>query len=210
MPQRKILPQKFFERYTPHVAKDLLGKFLVRRMDDKAVRGKRGRASPRKSGREKAYMITEVEAYTGKGDMSSHAARGVTRRNRVMFGKPRHWYVYFIYGMYHCVNIVTEREGIAGAVLIRGVAAPLGKGEPRIGREGISGPGRLCRDLDIKLSLYGEPASKSSGMWIEDRRFRIKDHELRIKRTPRINVGGTEKFKKRLWRFILVPTYKVK
>lgn len=169
-----ILKRIFFERHTPTVARDLLGKFLVRKI------GKTTRA----------FLITEVEAYTGVSDMSSHARMGTTTRNRAMFEAPGHWYVYFIYGMYHCLNIVTETEGIAGAVLIRGV-------------EGISGPGKLCKVLKIKLSHYGKPASRSSGLWIEDRGFRIADSSFAVRRTPRINVGGTSAAKKRLWRFLL-------
>lgn len=135
-------------------------------------------------------MITEVEAYTGRGDMSSHAYLGPTKRNKVMFGPPGHWYVYLIYGMYHCLNIVTEAEGTAGAILIRGL-------------EGISGPGRVCRELKIDLGLYGKPSAKSSDMWIEDHGADIKALRFIIKKTPRINVGGSEKFQRRLWRFVL-------
>lgn len=175
MPQR-ILKQAFYERYTPIVARELLGKFLVRRIGSKT----------------KAFMITEVEAYTGRDDMSSHARMGPTKRNRAMFEAPGHWYVYFIYGMYYCLNVVTEKEGMAGAVLIRGV-------------ESISGPGRLCRLLNIKLSHYGKPAAATSGLWIEDRGFSIQNSAFKLKRTPRINVGGTDKFKKQMWRFILQP-----
>lgn len=171
----RVLKKSFFERYTPVVARELLGKFLVR---------KRGKET-------KTFMITEVEAYTGRSDMSSHARMGPTKRNRAMFEAPGHWYVYFIYGMHHCLNIVTEKKGTAGAVLIRGV-------------EGISGPGKLCKELVIKLSHYGKPAAKTSGLWIEDCGFSIQNSAFKIKRTPRINVSGSEKFKKRLWRFLLV------
>lgn len=202
----RVLRRNFFGRYTPIVARDLLGKFLVR---------KKGRET-------KAFLITEVEAYTGRSDISSHARMGPTKRNRAMFGVPGRWYVYFIYGMYHCLNIVTEREGVTGAVLIRGVAA-LTKGEPRMRREDlISGPGKLCKELMVKLSHYGKPSAKSSGLWIEDRgarimnneslrrqgfggQVRIKDKVWKVKRTPRINVSGGEIFKKRPWRFILLP-----
>ncbi len=157
------------------VAKEMLGKFLVRKIGNK----------------ERALMITEVEAYTGKDDMSSHAANGMTPRNKVMFGPPGRWYVYFIYGMYHCLNIVTERDGQAGAVLIRGV-------------DGISGPGKICRDLKIDRRLYGKPANKRSGLWIEDRGGdKNKKQETKIKKTRRINVGGHGKAQKRLWRFVL-------
>lgn len=194
---RKMLGAKFFERRAPIVAKELLGKFLVRKIPP----GKSGRASPKfdLSGGKKeiSYMITETEAYTGRDDMSSHAANGITKRNKVMFGPPGRWYVYFIYGMYHCLNIVTEKDGKAGAVLIRGV-------------ENCNGPGKLCRALAIKLDLYGKPAVPLSGLWIEDRgisvslKSKAQNPRFRIKRTSRVNIGGDEKAKKRLWRFILV------
>ena len=178
---RKILEAEFFRRRAPVVAKELLGKFLVRKI---------GR-------HEQALMITEVEAYAGKDDMSSHAANGITERNKVMFGPPGRWYVYFIYGMYHCLNIVTEKDGQAGAVLIRGL-------------EGISGPGKLCRDLKIDKRLYGKLAAKSSGLWVEERGIRIQDTEnrrqdigYRVRKTARVNVGGHGKAQKRLWRFVL-------
>lgn len=171
---KKILNQRFFERPTLVVASELLGKYLVAR---------RERVN-------RAFMITEVEAYTGRGDMSSHAANGVTKRNKVMFGHPGRWYVYFIYGMYHCLNIVTEAHGTPAAVLIRGL-------------DGISGPGKVCKALGITTRLYGQSAAKSSGLWIEDRGVNVGEHGSKIKRTPRVNVGGDEKAKKRRWRFIL-------
>lgn len=136
-------------------------------------------------------MITETEAYWGRGDMSSHAAMGPTKRNKVMFGPAGCWYVYFIYGMYHCLNIVTGREGEASAVLLRGV-------------EGVSGPGKLCREFKIDLRHYGKLAARRDGLWIEDRGFRIKDSGYRIQRTPRVNIGGDLLAKERLWRFLLV------
>src|SRR3990167_6662100 len=120
----KILPQSFFARPTVIVARELLGKYLVRKENQKT----------------KAHMITEVEAYTGADDMSSHAAMGPTKRNQAMFGAPGHWYVYLIYGMYHCLNIVTETHGTPAAVLIRGLAGVSGPGkvrseERRVGKE---------------------------------------------------------------------------
>src|SRR3989344_1010517 len=174
----RILGPEFFERSTLQVARELLGKYLVRR----------------RGGKTRAFLITEVEAYAGRGDMSSHAANGVTKRNKAMFGHPAHWYVYLIYGMYHCLNIVTESHGTPAAVLIRGVTA-IKDGESSIRREVISGPGKVCRELGITTALYGKPATRSSGLWIEDRAGRIQKSGFRIKRTPRINVGGDEKAK---------------
>lgn len=169
-----ILRQGFFLRHTRVVARQLLGKYLVRRKGGKAI----------------SRMITETEAYAGAEDLSSHASNGRTPRNQAMFGAPGHWYVYFIYGMYHCLNIVTERKGRAAAVLIRGV-------------EGYNGPGKLCRAFAISQDFYGKPATKASGLWIEDRGTDIKALGYKVKTTPRINVGGDSKAKKRLWRFVL-------
>ncbi len=154
-------------------------------------------------------MITEVEAYTGKDDTSSHAANGKTERNKVMFGPAGHWYVYFIYGMYHCLNIVTEKDGEAGAVLIRSVMIPLKqhshilKNVRMLQGKKITGPGRVCRALGVDTRFYGKPANKKTGLWIEDRKFSVKNLKLEIKKTSRVNVGGDTKAKKRLWRFVL-------
>src|SRR3989338_4648093 len=117
---RSALPEKFFNRSTLRVARELLGKHLVRRI------GKR----------EVARMITEVEAYIGHKDKASHASRGRTERNAPMFGKAGYWYVYFTYGMHWMLNIVTERNGYPAAILIRGV-------------QGISGPARITKFLKI-------------------------------------------------------------
>src|SRR3989344_2343888 len=95
------LPRSFFDRPTLQVAQELLGKVLVV-----------GECSGR---------INEVEAYIGEGDPACHAARGKTERNRVMYGRAGHLYVYFTYGMYHCANIVTEREDFPATVLLRSI-----------------------------------------------------------------------------------------
>ncbi|UCE23194.1 MAG: DNA-3-methyladenine glycosylase, partial [Candidatus Zixiibacteriota bacterium] len=101
--QRKKLPRSFYNRPTIEVARDLIGKYIV-------YASTAGLMSAR---------IAEVEAYIGKDDPACHAARGKTRRNAVMFGKPGFTYIYFIYGMYHCLNFVTEKEGHPAAVLLR-------------------------------------------------------------------------------------------
>ncbi|MDP2860437.1 MAG: DNA-3-methyladenine glycosylase, partial [bacterium] len=98
------LSRKFFVRPTLMVAKDLLGKILVRKTGRKITR----------------VMIIETEAYCGPKDLASHASRGRTKRTEIMFGPAGHAYIYLIYGMYHCLNVVTEAEGYPAAVLIRG------------------------------------------------------------------------------------------
>lgn len=123
---------EFYARDTLVVARSLLGQILFH-----------DTPHGRRTGR-----IVEVEAYTGSSDPASHAFRGPTPRSRIMFGPPGHLYVYFIYGMYHCCNVVTERDGRPGAVLIRAL-------EPRPGHPRTDGPGRVCRALGITLVHNG-------------------------------------------------------
>ena len=125
------LPRSFYNRDTMEVAQDLLGKYLVHRSNRVKRVGK----------------IVEVEAYLGPHDLAAHSAKGRTERTKVMFGPPGHAYVYLIYGMYHCMNVVTEREGHASAVLLRAI-------EPVQNVAGrTQGPGLLCRALEIDRQL---------------------------------------------------------
>jgi len=168
MSRNNILQKDFFEQPTLVVARDLVGKFLVRN-------GKK-------------FMITEVEAYDGFGDKASHASRGETLRNKVMFGEAGRWYVYLVYGMHNMLNIVTGPEKYPAAVLIRGV-------------EGILGPARLTKALEIDRSMNTRKASPETGLWIEDRGVVIPEN--RIKRTPRVGVAyaGPE-WSQKPWRFV--------
>jgi DNA-3-methyladenine glycosylase len=127
------LPRAFYARPAIEVAHALLGKLLVRRPE---ARG----------GEVRVARIVEVEAYLGERDAASHARRGPTPRAKIMFGPPGFLYVYLIYGMHHCMNVVTETDGVAGAVLLR-AAAPLA-GVPDL-RRPLTGPGKLCAGLDI-------------------------------------------------------------
>jgi DNA-3-methyladenine glycosylase len=121
------LPRSFYDRNTIVVARELLGKLLVHKS----------------RGVERIGRIVEVEAYLGAHDRAAHSSKGFTERTRVMFGPPGHAYVYFIYGMYYCMNVVTEREGQGAAVLVRAV-------EPVQNVTGRTcGPGLLCRALHI-------------------------------------------------------------
>ncbi|MCI0428530.1 MAG: DNA-3-methyladenine glycosylase, partial [Nitrospiraceae bacterium] len=126
--KRKILPRAYFNLPTVTVARSLIGKYLVRAIDGRTLAGK----------------IIEVEAYIGPQDKACHASKGRTQRTEVLFGPPGIAYVYLIYGMYHCLNVVTEREEFPSAVLIRAV---------EIDGELIDGPGRLCRALHIDRRL---------------------------------------------------------
>ena len=127
----KRLAPAFFARDAPEVAPDLLNKVLL--VGDVAAR------------------IIEVEAYT-HDDPASHSFRGRTKRTDVMFGPPGHLYVYFVYGMHYCVNIVTGPEGDGQAVLIRAVICD--EVDPRL----TNGPAKLCRQLGIDMSMNGAPA----------------------------------------------------
>lgn len=134
----KKIPNNFFNRKTETVAKELLGKYLVRRVGGKVVR----------------EMITEVEAYVGPHDLACHSSRGQTKRNEPMFGKPGTIYVYFTYGMHWMLNIITEEKDFPAGVLIRGT-------------ENFSGPGRLTKNLKIDKTLNNQMLGVKSGLWIE-------------------------------------------
>lgn len=129
----KKLPRSFYNRDTQIVAKELLGKYLVH--VDRGIK--------------KIGMIVEVEAYLGAHDLAAHSAKGHTKRTAVMFGPPGHAYVYLIYGMYYCVNVVTEPEHHASAVLLRALE-PIQNIELR-----TQGPGLLCKALGIDKRLNG-------------------------------------------------------
>lgn len=127
------LSRDFYDRDTIIVAKELLGKYLVHIINGIEYVGK----------------IVETEAYLGPHDLAAHSARGLTKRTQVMFGAPGHAYIYLIYGMYYCMNVVTEREGHASAVLIRAL-------EPIANISGkTQGPGLLCNALYITKALNG-------------------------------------------------------
>lgn len=149
------LPRAFFERPTLQVARALLGKVLVRH--------------PRPSAPASAVRlarIVEVEAYLGERDAASHARRGPTPRAAIMFGPPGHLYVYLIYGMHHCMNFVTERDGQAGAVLIR-AAEPLVP-PPGHGARPLSGPGKLCSGLGITLADNGLDLTAGGALFVAE------------------------------------------
>src|SRR5689334_8216577 len=143
--QRLKLPRSFYAQPTLQVARQLLGKYLVREHPDGKTAGK----------------IVETEAYAGPHDLACHAAKGRTARTEVMFGPPGHAYVYFIYGVYYCLNIVTEETGHASAVLIRAVEPVEGveliqrRRKTSELRKLASGPGKLCLAMSIDKALNG-------------------------------------------------------
>ncbi|MEU2657994.1 DNA-3-methyladenine glycosylase [Streptomyces sp. NPDC007325] len=145
-PDRTPLPRSFFDRPVLEVAPDLLGRTLVRTTAEGRI----------------ALRLTEVEAYAGAIDPGSHAFRGRTPRNAVMFGPPGHAYVYFTYGMWHCLNLVCGPEGEASGVLLRAGeilhGAELARPRRRTARkdaELAQGPARLATALDVPRSLNG-------------------------------------------------------
>jgi len=179
--------QKFFNRNTVIVAKDLLGKFLVRRIGNKIIKAR----------------ITETEAYCGTKDLACHASKGLTERTKIMFGPPGHFYIYMVYGMYHCLNIVTEKEGNPSAVLIR--AAEFSILNLQFSNKSqtikLKGPGILCRELKIDKKFNSIDITKSNLLWVEDDETKIKKSQ--IKKGKRIGVDYAGKWKNKLWRFYL-------
>ena len=164
--RRSGLPRAFYERDTLTVARELLGQILVH--GDKRVR------------------IVETEAYVGQEDQASHAARGRrTARNEVMYGEAGHAYVYLIYGIYHCLNLVTEETGVPAAVLIRA-------GDP-----GARGPGVLCREMGITRAHTGLDVTCS------ELRVEAGQRSETIVETTRIGVDYAGEWALKPWRFYI-------
>lgn len=173
----KKLPRAFYDRDTVIVAQELLGKLLVHHA----------------GGVERVGKIVEVEAYLGPHDLASHSAKGLTERTKTMFGPPGHAYVYLIYGMYCCMNVVTERAGHASAVLLRAV-------EPVKNLAGrTQGPGLLCRAMGIDRRLNAHDLTGDV--------FFIAEPEVAgkfsIVKRPRIGVDYARHWAKRRLRFYI-------
>jgi len=172
------LPRSFYDRDPIVVAHELLGKHLVHRVE----------------GVDRVGRIVEVEAYLGPHDKAAHSARGLTPRTRVMFGPPGHAYVYMIYGMHWCMNVVTQPEGQASAVLLRAV-------EPVRNVEGrTQGPALLCKALGIDgrcngLDLLGEALRIEAPAGVQP--------PIRIERRARIGVDYAGHWARRLLRFYI-------
>ena len=139
----------------------------------------------------RAGRIVETEAYLGPRDLAAHSARGRTPRTEVMFGPPGHAYVYFIYGVWHCVNVVTGAPGVPHAVLLRAL-------EPLRGTTERSwGPGLLCRAMHIDRRLNGVDL-RGDVLWLEPA---VGSPSPRIARSPRIGVESAGEWAQRRWRF---------
>jgi DNA-3-methyladenine glycosylase len=182
------LPRSFYERSTIVVAKQLLGKYLVRMHPKGNTVGR----------------IVETEAYVGPQDLACHASKGRTARTEVMFGPPGHAYVYFIYGFYNMLNLVTETKDYPAAVLIRAVEPVDGIELMRSRRKNgllrnlASGPGKLCQAFGIDRSLNGADLCASE-LFVEDR----GEATPKIQATPRIGVDYAGKWKDKPFRFVI-------
>jgi DNA-3-methyladenine glycosylase len=171
MPQGQRLSKDFYIRDVLLVAPELVGKHLVIKSPIDAI---------------SKFMITEVEAYRGPEDLACHASKGRTARTEIMFHEGGRLYVYFIYGMYWMLNIVSGSSNEPQAVLIRGI-------------EGYNGPGKLTGILGIDRSFYGEDIALSERIWIEDTGFKPV-----LKTGPRIGIDYAGDYWKQVpWRFYL-------
>ncbi len=177
------LTRRFFEGHTPKVARALLGCQLVRIVDGARISGR----------------IVETEAYRGAGDPASHAYRGRTRRNALMFGEAGHAYLYFSYGFHWCLNLTTEPRGRAGAVLIRAIEPVEGLERMMMNRQAESvahvadGPGKLTRALGIDGRLNGEDVVTSGRLFVEEGK--------KVRRVGLSSRVGISEGTKRKWRF---------
>ena len=186
------MPISFYEN--PGVvdaARQLIGKVLCSNIDGVYTAG----------------MITETEAYCGRNDKACHANGGLrTKRTEVMYGDPGHTYIYLCYGIHHLLNVVTNKNGLADAVLIRAIH-PLDGVDIMKERRGMNseknlanGPGKLTQALGITISLNSTSLLKPP-LWIEDQSISI--NQSTISRTPRIGVDYAGNHAKRPWRFCL-------
>ncbi len=177
MSRNKALARNFFDRPTPLVARELLGKWLCRRLtaEELAAAGTDPELSaPLANGKTLRLRICETEAYDGPEDKACHAHKGKTPRNAVMFGPAGHWYVYLCYGMHWMLNAVTGPEGYPAAVLIRGCA-------------GRVGPVRLTKFLDVARARDRTKIARPAGLWVEDDGSSVPDEEVTA--GPRIGIG---------------------
>ena len=173
-----ILQRNFYNWDSALVARELIGKKIVRRLNGINLIG----------------IISDVEAYYGANDSASHASKGKTTRNSVMFGPPGFSYVYFIYGKHHMFNIVTQRQGRAGAVLVRGLVPMAGIEEMIKSRNGqvkhiADGPAKLCQALQIDGRMNRIDLTRGEQIWLE------KGQEIdatRIRTGPRIGIDYAE------------------
>ena len=193
-----ILPERFYDRNAVEVARDLLGKRLVRILEDQRISG----------------IITETEAYDGTDDLACHARVGKTNRNAVMFGSAGRAYVYFTYGIHWCLNVVTGKQGYPAAVLIRSME-PL-EGLPIIAenrklvdqKNWTNGPAKLTQAMQINGTHNGiDITRRDKHLWIETG-WEIE--ESLIRSGPRIGIANTpEPWRSLPWRFWFDVTHPI-
>ena len=160
----------FFDRDCLDVAPDLVGKIIVRQFDD---------------GTQIKVRITETEAYRGTEDKACHASKGLTPRTKILYEKPGTIYVYICYGMHFLMNVVTESEGIAQAVLFRC-------------GEALNGPAKLTKAICVDKSFNGESFIDNKRIWLED-----DGYKPQIKTAPRVGIDyAGDEWKNKPWRFI--------
>ncbi|MBI2845607.1 MAG: DNA-3-methyladenine glycosylase [Chloroflexi bacterium] len=183
---RSRLPRSFYHRPTLVVARELLGRRLVRISRGRRLSG----------------LIVETEAYIGEEDSASHAFRGFTPRNAVMYGPPGHAYVYFTYGRHWCLNLVTEEEGFPAAVLLRAIIPDEGMEimhRRRNGRGLADGPAKLCQALVIDKRFNGADAVEGPHLFLERGSVLPRN---KIRSGPRVGIRGADaRSQKRPWRF---------
>lgn len=188
-PGGKTLQRDFYTRPPEIVAREIIGKHIVRILND---------------GRIMIARIVEAEGYRGQEDPASHAFRGPTARNYPMFGPPGHAYVYFIYGMHWMFNISAHPPGVPGAILIRAVEPTLGI-EWMIERRGTrriidltNGPGKLAQALEIDGTLNDLDLCQHGPLYLTEGKLRATE---RVLNGPRIRVPGDAAARRRPWRF---------
>ncbi len=170
----QALKQDFFERSADKVAKDLLGKRIVRLNSTGEIIAN--------------FIISETEAYLGEKDKASHAYKGLTKRTKVMYGPAGYFYIYLIYGMHYMLNIVTEKEGEPHAVLLRGTFE-------------VEGPGRLSKALQIDMSFNAKKSEEKTGLFIAESDF--DKSKYNTEKTARVGIDYAEEWKDKKLRFIL-------
>jgi DNA-3-methyladenine glycosylase len=187
------LPRDFFARSAPELAPALLGAWVVSETADGLA----------------AVRLVETEAYGGPDDLASHARAGLTRRTAPMFGPPGHGYVYLVYGMHHCLNVVCARDGEAGAVLLRAGEPVAGvelmrarRGRPRDADARLAaGPARLCQALAVDRTMDGHDLTIGRELWLSlpGADEPVRDSEIVV--GPRVGVGYAGEWAARPWRF---------
>lgn len=172
----RVLNKAFFDRPTLDVARELLGKQLCRRLD---------------SGKILRARICETEAYDGFEDQASHASKGATTRNVVMYGPPGRAYIYLCYGVHWLLNITTREQGYPAAVLIRAV-------------EGIEGPGRLTKHFQINSDFNDQLLTRVGGLWVEDCAVDLQQDTIDATSRVGVDYAGPE-WAAVPWRFVWKP-----